>query len=148
LLEVIFAIVLLGVLVRVSMMKLIAPGTLTLHAQAQSLADTVRRGQSLATVRGQRMRVSVASSGVNGSVAVACASSAPCSTDSSFTASQDVVVGNSGPVYFNTLGQPVDSAGTPRTTDATFTLSYTTGSTTAMFTVTVAAITGRVSLSP
>jgi Tfp pilus assembly protein FimT len=148
LLELIFIIVLLGVLGKVAMMKLVTPATMTLPAQAQSLADLVRRAQSLAVVRGQRMGVSVTTSGANGSVAIACAASAPCSTDASLTVSQGAVLATASPVYFNSLGQPVDSAGTPLTTDANFMLSYVTGATTATFTVTVSALTGRVSVSP
>jgi len=57
-------------------------------------------------------------------------------------------VGSASTIYFNTLGQPVDNVGAARTSDATFTLSYTTGGSTATYTVTVAALTGRVSVSP
>ena len=149
LLEVIYVGVVLSALTAFAMMKLVTPGTMTLHAQAQSLADVVRKAQTLAMLRGQRMRVSVTTSGVNGVVSIACATgSTPCSTDTAFTASQGVVVGNSSAAYFNTLGQPVTSGGIPISADATFTLSYTTDTTTSTFTVTVAAVTGRVSLSP
>jgi type II secretory pathway pseudopilin PulG len=145
LLEVIYVIVMAVVLASIAMMKLVTPGTLTLHGQAQSLADVVRRAQSLAMMRGQRMSASVTTSGANGTLSITCATgTTPCNTDTSFTVSQDVAVAGSSAVYFNTLGQPVDNAGVARTTDANFTVSYG-GST---FTVTVAAITGRVSLSP
>ena len=148
LLEVIVAIVVLGVLVKFAMMKLVTPATLTLHAQAQSLADHVRRAQSLAVVRGQRTSVSVTASDANRAVAVACIASAPCSTDSSLSASQGAVVGSTPTIYFNSLGQPVNSTGVALSTDSTFTLSYTTGGATATHTITVAAVTGRVSVSP
>jgi len=148
LLEVIFIIVLLGVFAQFAMMKLLTPATMTLPAQAQSVADLIRRAQSLAVVRGQRMSVSVTTAGANGRVAVACIASAPCNTDASVTASQGVVVGGASTVYFNSLGQPVNSAGTPLAQDATFTLSYQTGSINSTYTVTIAALTGRVSINP
>jgi hypothetical protein len=77
-------------------------------------------------------------------VNIACAASAPCNTDSSLTLSQGAVLGNAGTIYFNSLGQPVNSAGIALTQDAIFTLSYATG----VYSVTVAALTGRVSVSP
>lgn len=149
LLEMVLAIVFLGILARFAMMKLVTPATVTLPAQAQSVADTIRRAQSLAVVRGQRMSVSVAASGPNGRVAIACASGTmPCNTDTSVSVSQGVVVGNAGPMYFNSLGQPVNSAGTPLNTDTNFTLSYQTGANTTTWTVRVAPLTGRVSVGP
>jgi hypothetical protein len=94
------------------------------------------------------MSVSVATSGANGRVDVACAASAPCSTDTSLAVSQGAVLGSASTIYFNSLGQPVDSAGAALTSDASFTLSYQTGENTATYTVTVAVLTGRVSVSP
>jgi prepilin-type N-terminal cleavage/methylation domain-containing protein len=144
LLEMVFTVVVLGALVKFAMMKLVTPATMTLSTQAQSLADLIRRAQSLAVVRGQRMSVSVATSGANGRVDVACAASAPCSTDTSLAVSQGAVLGSASTIYFNSLGQPVNSAGIALTQDAIFTLSYATG----VYSVTVAALTGRVSVSP
>jgi prepilin-type N-terminal cleavage/methylation domain-containing protein len=148
LLESVFTMVLLAVLGVYAMMKLVTPGTMTLPAQTQALADLVRRAQTLAMVRGQRMGVSVASSGANGRVAIACASgTTPCNTDEDFSFSQGVAVGGST-LYFNTLGQPTNNAGTPLASDVSFTLSHTSGGVTATHTVTVAVLTGRVSVSP
>jgi len=144
LLEIVFTVVLLGILAKFAMMKLVTPATMTLPAQAQSLADLIRRAQSLAMVRGQRMSVSVVTSGANGSMAVACVASAPCNTDSSLTVGQGAVVGSASTIYFNSLGQPVDSTGAALASDTSFTLSYSS----ATYTVTVAALTGRVSVSP
>src|SRR5436190_9996402 len=120
--EMTFTIVLLAILTATAAMKLATPGTMTLPAQAQSVADIVRRAQSLAVVRGQRMSVSVTTSGANGRLAIACTTgTTPCNTDTSLTLSQNVsVVGNSGTIYFNTLGLPVNSAGSPLATDATY----------------------------
>src|SRR5205809_5639122 len=149
LLDLVFTIVILGALARYAMMKLVTPATMTLPTQAQSLADLIRRAQSLAVVRGQRMSVSVATSGANGRVDIACASgTTPCNTDTSLTVSQGAVVGSASTIYFNSLGQPVNSAGAALTSDASFTLSYQTGSNNATYTVTVSALTGRVSVSP
>jgi len=64
LLELVCAVVLVGILGKFAMAKLGSPLTLTLPTQAQSLADVIRRAQSLAVVRGQRMSVSVAASGL------------------------------------------------------------------------------------
>lgn len=152
LLEVIFAIVMLGILIKFAMMKLVTPGTLTLPAQAQAAADTIRRAQTLAMSRGQRMSV-VPTSGSNGSIAVnSCPASGACATQvASVSMGQGVSIGNGAPtIYFNTLGQPVSagSGGSVATSDATYTVSYTTGSTTQTFTITVAASTGRVFVTP
>ena len=148
LVELVVTVVLLGILARYAMAKLVTPATMTLPAQAQSLADLIRRAQSLAVVRGQRMSVSVATPGANGRVAIACASG-PCNTDASLSVSQGAVVLGPSPIYFNSLGQPVNNAGVALTTNPSppFTLSYTTGGSTDTYTVTVAALTGRVSVS-
>src|SRR5262245_49538171 len=106
LLEAIFTIVLLGVFTQFAMMKLVSPATVTLPIQAQCFADLIRRAQSLAVVRGQRMGVSV--SAVNVRVTIACATGTmPCNTDTNYTASQGVAVavcgGSAATIYFNTL---------------------------------------------
>lgn len=144
LLEVIFVIVVLGVLTKVAMMKLVTPATMTLHTQAQSVADLIRRGQSLAVVRGQRHSVAVATAGANRSIAAACPASGGCSTDASFSVSQEVALGPVSTLYFNSLGQPVDNAGTVLSTNSVFTVSYEGTS----FNVSVAPLTGRVSVTP
>lgn len=148
LLEVIFVIVLLAVFTGFAMMKLMTPATMTLPAQAQSLADVIRRAQSLAVVRGERTRVSVTTAGANGSMAVSCPASTPCITDTGLTVSQGAVLGSASTFYFNSLGQPVDSAGTPLASDTVVTLGYQTGSVNATYSVTIAALTGRVSVGP
>src|SRR2546427_13165743 len=86
LLELVFTVVILGVLAKVAMMKLVTPATMTLPVQAQSVADLIRRAQSMAVARGQRMSVSVATSGANGRVASASATgTTPCKTDTNLT---------------------------------------------------------------
>src|SRR5436305_7763937 len=92
LVELVFTVLLLAILAKFSMMKLVTPATVTLPTQAQSLADLIRRAQSLAVVRGQRMSVSVTTAGADGRLAIACVASAPCSTDTSLTVGQGAVV--------------------------------------------------------
>ena len=145
LLQMVFTIALLAILARYAVPRFVQSATLTVPSQARSVADTVRRGQSQATLRGARMQVSVAASGANGQLAVSCAASGACNTVSSYTLAQGAVLGGATSVYFNSLGQPVSSSGTPLTTDTSFTISYTGAPT---HTVTVSALTGRVSVSP
>jgi type II secretory pathway pseudopilin PulG len=152
LMQTIFAIVMLAILVRFAMIKLVTPGTLTLPAQALAAADTIRRAQTLAMSRGQRMSV-VPTTGSNGSIAVnSCPASGACATQiASVSMGQGVSIGGGAPtIYFNTLGQPVSagSGGTLATSDSSYTVSYTTGSSTQTFTITVAAGTGRVFVTP
>lgn len=151
LLELVFAVVLSGILTRYAMMKMLTPGTMTLPAQAQTVAASIRRAQGLAIERGQRMSVSVAASGANGTLAIACASSAPCSTNQTLTLAQGVAIDATSPVYFNSLGQPVTSAAvaaSAATANSTFRLSYVSGAASSAQTVTVAPLTGRVTVGP
>ena len=154
LLEVIFVIVVLGVLAKVAMMKLVTPAALTLPAQAQSVADVIRRAQTLAVIRGQKVRVS-ATSGANFSVAIApCNAAGTCTTDSSLTllAGESVMLCTAKTVYFNSLGEPVASAASAAsaaTSNATFPMAYTASCpASAPLTVTVVPLTGRVSVGP
>ena len=155
LLEVIFTIVLLGVMTKFAMMKLVSPAALTLPAQAQSVADVIRRAQTLAVVRGQRVRVSVAASGPDFLVQVApCNSAGTCTVDSSLTllADSSVTWCTTPTVYFNSLGEPVASAApaAPAAASSTpFPMAYRASCpATAALTVTVAPLTGRVSVGP
>lgn len=147
LLEIIFAVVILGIMTKFAMMKLVTPATLTLRAQASSAAEQVRRAQTLAMARRQRMGVGV-TTGINGQLTIGCATTPPaCPADAAFvyTLGQGVVVGSpSAAIFYNSLGQPVDAAGVPNAADVTLALSY--GGTT--HTVSVAALTGHVSLAP
>jgi prepilin-type N-terminal cleavage/methylation domain-containing protein len=153
LLEVIFTVVMLAILAKFAMMKLVTPATMTLPAQAQSLADVIRRAQSLAVVRGERTRVTATPTNlplnVPGSVAVACPAIPPCNTDTSLRMEQGAVLAGASGVFFNSLGQPLNVlTGAALTSPISFTLSYATGGSTATYTVTVAQLTGRVSISP
>jgi prepilin-type N-terminal cleavage/methylation domain-containing protein len=147
LIEVMVAAAIAAALAVFGLMKLSTPGTMTVQSQAQVTADLMRRAQQLAMLRGQRMSVSANSS--TGTLSIACATgTTPCSTDSSFTTSQGVSVGSANTIYFNTLGQPVNSTGSPLTSDNSYTLSFASGGNTQTFTITVAALTGHVSVSP
>jgi Tfp pilus assembly protein FimT len=125
LLQMVFTIVVLGVLAKFAIPKMMPTATMTVQPQAQGVRDVIRRAQSLAMTRGRRMRV--AASGSN--VSVSCAPPASCTTDASFTATQGVSVGSSlAAIEFNTLGQPVavgSSSSTPLAASAAFTVSYT-----------------------
>jgi type II secretory pathway pseudopilin PulG len=127
LLQMVFTIVVLGVLAKFAIPKLLPAATMTLQPQAQGMRDVIRRAQSLAMTRGQRMRVTV--SAAASSVSVACASGTPpCSTDASFIATQGVRVGSSSPaIDFNTLGQPVaigSPSAAPLAASAAFWVTY------------------------
>lgn len=144
----VFTIVVLGILAKYAIPKLLPTATMTLQPQAQGMRDVIRRAQSLAMTRGQRMRVTVSAS----SVSVGCASGTPpCSTDASFLAAQGVSVGSSVPaIDFNTLGQPVATSSpssAPVAASATFTVSYNNPAIPACskYVVTLAPNTGQVS---
>lgn len=127
------------------MMKVSTPAHLTIQAQANGAADIVRRAQSQAMAQGQRLKVTASATKVcvdpyNAIV--------PCSGVDVFTAGQGVTVGTSATLHFNSLGQPVDSVGTLLATDSAFNLTHTSGGQTSTFTITVAALSGRVSVSP
>lgn len=147
LLEVIFVIILLGILTKFAMMKLITPGTMTLPAQAQAVAGLVRQAQALAVQRGQRMCFRVDTTGANGRFAYAAPTGGACTaTESSLSMAQGVSVGSATTVYFNSLGLPVDNTGAALASNTTFTVSYTTGGTTATKNIVVSALTGRVAV--
>jgi len=154
LLEIIFAVVLLGILVRFAMMKLVAPATMTLPAQAQAVAGLVRKAQSLAVQRGQRMCFRVDTTGANGRFAYAAPTGGACTTssvtctntpESCLSMAQGVSTGTvTTTIYFNSLGLPVDSTGAALTSPTTFAVSFTTSGTTATKNIVVSALTGRV----
>jgi type II secretory pathway pseudopilin PulG len=148
LLQMVFTIVVLGVLAKFAIPKMLPAATMTVQPQAQGMRDVIRRAQSLAMTRGQRMRVTVSAS----SVSVGCASGTPpCSTDASFVAAQGVSVGSSlAAIDFNTLGQPVavsSPSSAPLAASAAFTVSFNNPAISACskYVVTVAPNTGQVS---
>jgi prepilin-type N-terminal cleavage/methylation domain-containing protein len=147
LLEVIVAVVMLVILAKFAMAKLVTPATLTLPAQAQSFADVIRRAQSLAVARGERMALSVTATaaGFAGSAAVSCPVTAPC-FDARLEISHGATLTGVSSVLFNSLGQPVNNAGVALASDTCFSLSHQSGSI-ATHKVIVASLTGRVSIT-
>lgn len=143
LMEVIFTVILLAILARVAMMKLVTPPTLTLPVQAQFAADHIRRAQTQAMNCKQRMNVTLPTSI---SITVASAASPACLPSATLTLSQGVTISGSN-IGFNTLGQPLAGGGSPLASPALFTLSFTSSGRTQSSTVTVDALTGRVSVS-
>ena len=81
----------------------------------------------------------------------ACSASQVCTDQSSLRLEQGVVgvVSNgANPLYFNSQGLPVDAAGNPLSQSTVYTVSHSSGAGSASFTVSVAPLSGRVSLSP
>ena len=149
LLELVFAVILAVVLTRYAMMKLVTPGTMTLPAQAESVAASIRRAQGLAVERGQRMSFSVAASGADYRVTLVCAASGPCSTDQTYLLPKGMKITAAAPVYFNSLGQPVVSASASAaaaTASSPFSMSFGSGITGEARTITVWPVTGRVTV--
>ena len=144
LLELMVMIAILGILSAYAVMKIKSPASLTLLSQADTLASDLRRAQSLAYTSGRRMSFTV-SAGTIGTYAAVCSTgTTPCSSDFTGVLAHSVVLGSSPVLYFNTIGQPLDNAGVLRTSAASYTLSYD-GSTK---TVSVAAQTGLVTVTP
>ena len=146
LIEVVVVIVILGIISVYATPKSVSTAEITLPSQAQKLASDIRHAQVLATSWGKSLRLSIIA-GKNGTYSVSCVTSgsSPCNVSpvvnpsgGSFSVSlqKNVVLGGTSTVDFNSLGQPSAAA--------TYTL--TTGSST--ITVSVAALTGFVTVSP
>lgn len=135
-------IVVLGILSAYAMMKVASLDEMSLPSQAQRLASDIRHAQTLAYTSGQRMRLTI-TPGANGTYSVNCVIPTPCnaSNDFSVTVQKNVMLAGTPTLYFTSLGQPTD--GNQQTAGASYTLSS--GST---VTVTVAALTGLVTVSP
>lgn len=149
--ELIVVIVMLGIMSAYALMMSVSPAEITLASQAQKVASDIRRAQTLAYTQGQRMLVTI-NAGKNGSYDVSCvAVSTPCSTNFSGRVEKDVYL--SGPnLYFNSLGQPSDSSGTPLgsgTSEPAWTLCYPSeASCTSKKTIQAALGTGAVTVLP
>jgi prepilin-type N-terminal cleavage/methylation domain-containing protein len=141
--EIMVTVAVLGIMAAYAMMKTVTPASMTLSVQARTAADHIRRAQTQAMACRQRMVVTVPSSSV---ISVASGGSPACLPRSDYALSHGVEVSGST-LRFNTLGQPVDNAGTPLATATSYTLSFTTGGITSTSTVTVEALTGRVSVN-
>lgn len=147
LVELILVITILGIFGAYAFMKNGSAAVYTLYSQSRTMASQLRHAQALATVWGRSVRVS-ATAGANGTYSVSCVSgtSSPCdhtpvldpATGQSFsvTLEKGVVLAGPSTLDFDSHGKPSASA--------TYTL--TAGSET--ITLTVAALTGFVSVSP
>jgi hypothetical protein len=109
---------------------------MSLPSQAQTLASDIRHAQTLAYTSGKRMRFTV-TAGPNGTYGVTCVTApAPCNTDFSVTVQKSVTLAGPATLDFTSLGQPSASA------------SYTLTSRASTKTISVAALTGLVTVSP
>ncbi|MHB8453797.1 MAG: type II secretion system protein [Acidiferrobacterales bacterium] len=147
-LELIVAIVIIAVLAAVASMRF-NPTDSTAPYQADLLARNIRHMQMLAMTWGQTLRLTATSSGY--SIACATGTTGPCTAspvlDSATGSAFSVVLANSvtmsGPATdIDSLGRPV-SGTTPLTTKSVFTLNAGTQT----WSVTVAPITGFVTVS-
>lgn len=146
LIELVVVVVILGIISIYATPKPVSTAELTLPSQAQKLASDILHAQLLAISWGKSLRLSIIP-GTNGSYSVSCVSSgsSPCNVSpvintsgSSFSVNlqKSVVLGGTNIVDFNSLGQPSAAA------------SYTLTSGTSTKTVSVALLTGFVTVSP
>ena len=121
LVELIMVMVLVGIMSAYAVMKSTSPAEITLASQAQTMANDIRRAQTLAYTHGQRVLLTI-SPGNNGSYSVTCVTgSLPCSGGFNGELTKGVILSGSN-LYFNSLGQPLDFSGTALTADAAYTL--------------------------
>lgn len=147
LMELVIVIVVVGVLSAYAMMRNSSSSVFSLLSQAQTLASDIKHVQSMATVWGKSLSISVVG-GANGTYSVSCttAGAAPCNTNpvinpatgTAFTISLQKGVELSGPgtLVINSLGQPTAAAQYVLTTDGN------------SISVDVAALTGHVTVTP
>lgn len=150
LVELVIVIALIGIISVYAVMKSAPIAESTLPSQAQQMATDIRHAQTLAYTWGKRMRLAV-TTGINGSYSVSCFAGTPaCDTSNDFTVTLQKNADMSGStLYFNSLGQPSDSAGSAVSSTTTYNLCFPTcASATTTETVTVAPLTGYVTVSP
>lgn len=119
--ELVIVIVVVGVLSAYAMMRNSSSSVYSLLSQAQTLASDIKHVQSMATVWGKSLSISVVE-GTNGTYSVSCTTvgAAPCdanpvinpATGTAFTIRLEKGVQLSGPatLVINSLGQPASSA--------------------------------------
>jgi prepilin-type N-terminal cleavage/methylation domain-containing protein len=146
LIELVMVMIVIAIVAAYTVVNNLSAGSYTLRSQAEMLAANLRHAQSMATTRGRSLRVTL-TAGTNGTYSVSCvtAGSSPCNvtpvldpaTNTSFstTVQKDVVIAGPATLDFDNFGKP-SAAGT-------YTLTY--GSNT--FTVTVAAVTGFITVT-
>lgn len=147
LIELVIVIVMISILSTYAIIKSATASEITLPSQAQKFASDIRHVQVLANSWGKSLRLSI-TPGTNGSYSVSCVTSdsSPCNvspvidpaSSSSFNVSlqKGVVLNGNSTLDFNSLGQPSAAA------------SYTLTSGSSTITVSVATLTGFVTVSP
>ena len=138
LVELIIVIVVLGIISAYAVMKSVSPGEVTLPSQAETMASNIRHAQTLAYTSGKRMSLTIIA-GTNGSYSVACVTT-PCSTDFSVTLEKNVVLASTAALVINSLGQPSAAA--------SYDLCFPSCVSGSKKTISVAALTGLVTVSP
>ncbi len=149
LVELIIVIVVLGIVSTYVVMRNFSVADATLPSQAQKMASDIRHAQTLATTWGKSLQLNT-TAGTNGVYSVSCviatAGVSPCgvspvinpATGNSFSVElqKGVALAGTATLSFNSLGQPNASA------------SYTLTSGGGTKTISVAALTGHVTVSP
>lgn len=152
LIELITVILILGILSAIAAPKAFNTSKITLDAQAKSLASNLQRAQLLAATTGTSVYFCAFQAGYLVQINAVCPSTLPSSQD---FATQPVLVALDKEAIlpalpsfarYNSLGQPIDSDGKPMTTQVNFVL--TSSSSASSITVSAAAVTGLVSVSP
>jgi len=149
LMELVIVIVVVGVLSAYAMMKNSSSSVFSLLSQAQTLAGDIKHVQSMATVWGKSLTIT-ATDGVNGTYSVSCTNggAAPCNstnpvinpaTGTAFTISLEkgvALTASPGTLVINSLGKPASLA------------QYVLSSNSVSVTVTMAPLTGHVTVTP
>lgn len=137
LVELVIVVVLLGLLSIAALMNSPSPAELGLPSQTETMAADIRYTQTLAHATGNHLRFSIAP-GVNGSYTTSCVSGACASFTQGFTVSlqKNISLSGASTVDFDSLGQPSGAA------------SYSLTSGGSSKTVSIAALTGLVTVSP
>lgn len=136
LVELVIIIVLIGIMSVYFITNDTSPSELSLPSQAEKMASDIRYAQTLAQTTSQRIRLTI-TSGKNGTYTAESCVSNTCTPVFSFALTKDVVLGGSPITFdFDTLGQPTEAA------------SYTLTSGASIKTVSIAKVTGFVSVAP
>lgn len=143
LVELVIVIVVVAVLAAVGIMNSPSPAELSLPSQAEKMASDLRHAQTLAHTSGNRLSLTIDET--NDSYAIGCVAASPC--PQAFTGQiekgvQLTVTTGPNPIEFDTLGQPKTTANAA--TSASYTLTYDTSSTK----ISIAPLTGFVSVTP
>jgi prepilin-type N-terminal cleavage/methylation domain-containing protein len=143
LVELVIVLVALAILSAYAVVKSTSAGEVTLPSQAQTLASDIRHAQTLAYTLGNRMRFTSASTSYGYSACTCGTSCTDFVVSLQKQAQLAVSPASSNPLYFNSLGQPLDNTCNTLTSTTKYTL--TSGS---AVTVSVKALTGIVNVCP